>query len=739
MRAPWLASRSPRTVRAKSYLYPHCETPFRWIAGALAGFACVTACADNWEYTIKKGDTLIGLANRYFVDPTRWYDAQVLNNVRNPRRLQPGTPLYFPLDWLKDEPAKARVTGARGSINVTSATQPSGIPARTGDSLPSGARISAGANSSATIQFEDGSTALVLSETDLALSELTRKVGAGVAATVARLERGRIETRVKPQSRSTSRYEIQTPVVNMGVRGTDFRVAFDAEGAAARSEVLEGLVRAANAQGDASLAQGEGTVVARDAPPSAPIPILPQPNLDAVSARVERLPVRFRWETMADAVGYRVQLAADNTFAALISEGVFREPEAKFADLEDGRYVIRVRGVDRHGLEGHSAQRPIEVKARPEPPFLESPKTDGTVRGDRPKFAWAQVTEAATYRFQLAADAQFSSPIIDVPRLARASYAVEQALPPADYYWRVASWRANGDAGPFGDPQRFVLKAIPMFQAEVPPALSEAAVTLRWKAGAPGQKYRVQLARNDRFDPLLKDVTLDAPSIELLRPSGGTLFMRVQVLDTDGFAGPFGSTQRVDIPPQYPELKLITDRDKAEFTWSALGEGRKLHLQFSRESSFAKPLVDRIAEAPPIAIARPVGPQFFARMAVIDADGFVGPLSKTTPVQIATLYPGLSSPELERGQLTFKWSELPTGSRLRYQVASDAEFGTVLHDEVHTGMQFQMENPGTGEYFLRVALIDANGYASPFGPAHRFEVPREFPWPVLLVLPLLLL
>lgn len=51
-------------------------------------------------------------------------------------------------------------------------------------------------------------------------------------------------------------------------------------------------------------------------------------------------------------------------------DGTFETPTAKWADLPDGRYLLRVRGTDRTGLEGLNADRAFVLKARPEPPFI---------------------------------------------------------------------------------------------------------------------------------------------------------------------------------------------------------------------------------------------------------------------------------------------------------------------------------------------------------------------------------
>ena len=74
--------------------------------GILALLICIAhillapslARAADWEYSVRPGDTLIGLANRYLIDPEKWVDLQQLNAVKNPRKLQPNSILRIPVE-----------------------------------------------------------------------------------------------------------------------------------------------------------------------------------------------------------------------------------------------------------------------------------------------------------------------------------------------------------------------------------------------------------------------------------------------------------------------------------------------------------------------------------------------------------------------------------------------------------------------------------------------------------------
>ena len=76
-------------------------------------------------------------------------------------------------------------------------------------------------------------------------------------------------------------------------------------------------------------------------------------------------------------------------------------------------------------------------------------------------------------------------------------------------------------------------------------------VTLQWKGGSPGQTFQLQLARNREFSPLLKEEKLAEPKIQLQRPAGSAFFVRVGVIDPDGFVAPYGPTQQIDVARNY--------------------------------------------------------------------------------------------------------------------------------------------------------------------------------------------
>jgi len=165
----------------------------------------------------------------------------------------------------------------------------------------------------------------------------------------------------------------------------------------------------------------------------------------------------------------------------------------------------------------------------------------------QPTLRWAEREEIHRYRLQLARDDGEAELILDDANVAEGTLAVPQPLPPGKYSWRVAAIDEHGP-GPFGDRQRF--RRPPPGPLLDTPEIREEEVTLRWRAGLPRQSFHVQLAASAEFQPLLVDARTSDPHITIARPESGTYFVRVKIIDVDGFEGPFEAPQRIDIPAQ---------------------------------------------------------------------------------------------------------------------------------------------------------------------------------------------
>lgn len=521
---------------------------FRALRALFALAICATCATRVWadgrelELTIKAGDTLIGLADRYLAKPAEWPKVQRLNKVPDPRRLVPGSTLRIPVELLREESVQAEVVSVAGT-----ASKGDGARLAAGERLAPGTVIRTGQDGFVTVRAPDGALIALQPGSEARLTGIGRYVNTDIFSTVVRMISGRVEAAVD-KLRGPSRFEVQTDLAVAGVRGTRFRVAAIAgEKPRAQSEVLEGAVEFAGKAPGAKveIAAGFGSVTDEAGSPRAPAQLLQAPAFAATDALQERLVTRFRFPAVTGAGNYRAQVARDRDFRTGIAEGVFNTPEIKFAELADGDYFLRARAVDALGLEGRDAVFAFRLKARPEPPLASAPAANGKLRATTAEFAWAAQPEANTYRLQVAEDESFTRIIHDEAVAGEAF--TSKPMPFGEYFWRVRSIKGAGpaaDAGPWGDIRKFALRPPP--KTPEPPEESASGLMFSW-AAEPGQTFLFQVARDALFASLVIERNLTEPRITVPAPQPGTYFLRVRAVDADGFVGPFTAPQRFSV------------------------------------------------------------------------------------------------------------------------------------------------------------------------------------------------
>lgn len=520
-------------------------------------------------HTTARGDTLIGLGQRFLVDPSQWPELARANHLAQPNRLSTGVVLVIPLRLMVVEPVPGVVVAVSGDVSLLGKAgtvgSAAGTPLLAGQPVPEGSELRTGVGS-ATVRLVDGTVLRLRAGSSVQIDASSRVPRTGSVRSGVVLQQGQIEVQAQPASAGQPGFRVNTPQGVLGVRGTEFRVHAEAASATTRSEVLEGAVAAtgtraqpAQAAGVAGVAgvapsaqrvgAGFGVVVDRTGSVSPPVALLPAPNLAQLPALQERALVRFTLPALAGATAYRGQVARDARFDQLLADLQSESTELRIADLPDGDYVLRVRGVDTNGLQGFNADHAFRLKARPEPPLPQTPAPRAVIAGDRVALAWTANPDASSYRVQLSRSNDFTAPLLDLRGQTAGTLPLAD-LAPGVYYWRLASERSSTDQGPFGAVFQFELRAIPPLPKA--PGAAQVGVDddnlrLAWE-GAPGQTFEVQLARELAFATVLVQRTVTTPSLALGLPGSGRFYLRVRARDADGFVGPYGSAQQIDIP-----------------------------------------------------------------------------------------------------------------------------------------------------------------------------------------------
>ena len=521
---------------------------------------------DETPHVVQAGDTLEGLSQSYFGTPRLWHQLQARNKVKDPRQLQPGSVVWIPVGLLPAE--SAQVEFVHGDVKVHTAepgasTNPAAAanpPVAAGTMLAEGTRLQVGPNGFVTVRLADGSIVKVSAQSDVQLRQLRRRGRAGSVQSVVEIQRGSVESSVAPSTDASRRFEVRTPRAVTSVRGTRFGVALSESGDTTAA-VLQGAVavqsRTADnpAQHNAAatvLQPGQGLAVQADGTVGSPRSLLPAPDLTSLPAAVHDLGLlALNVPGQAGANAYQAIVARDAELTQVLRSGTFANGQLRWKGLDDGQYFISVRAIDAEGIAGLPTTQPLTVKTQPVPPLYQKPAPDAVVSNAGGQLLCTQVAGVRWYRIQVATQADFNAPVLDESRLDSCTLSVAH-LPVGRYFWRAASVRelpgGGVDQGPFAAPQPFKL-------VQQPPALSAQAlqaddggttVSLRWP-GQAGQRYRLQLAREMRFEKPVLDTLLDEPRWAASDLAAGTYFLGVQVLDPSGLQGDFSPPRSIRV------------------------------------------------------------------------------------------------------------------------------------------------------------------------------------------------
>ena len=336
-------------------------------------------------YTVRKGDELIKMSAESFSSPDDWKEIVTLNKMKDPNAIQPGQILKIPTRLMKLFPLNAKLVSTSGDVQL------GGAKAGVGAAVPEGSKLQTGRNSSAVLELADGSRVTMLPNTlaELATSRTYGLRGDASASGstnwfsgLLRLSAGALETLASKNVKRSSPLQIETPTSLVGVRGTQFRVAFDDPVSQnARTEVLEGNVRADNQkQGSGTdLAQGKGSVFNAAVKAIAVVDLPKAPDLSKVPELIFKPQALLPMPAGTSYKAFRTQIAGDQNFDKIVRDVVVKDGNAAFADLPNGQWFARVRSIRDDTIEGYDAVKVVQVMIPVQPG---QPARQWTITGD---------------------------------------------------------------------------------------------------------------------------------------------------------------------------------------------------------------------------------------------------------------------------------------------------------------------------------------------------------------------
>ena len=337
-------------------------------------------------YTVRKGDELIKMSAESFSSPDDWKEIVSLNKMKDPNAIQPGQILKIPTRLMKLFSKDATLVSTAGDVQL------GGAKVSVGTAVPEGSQLKTGRNSSAVLELADGSRVTLLPNT---LAELTTSRTYGLRGDTSasgssnwfsgllRLSTGVLETFATKNVKRASPLQIETPTSLVGVRGTQFRVAFDSSTSqSARTEVLEGNVRADNpAQGNGTdLPEGKGSVFNVAVKTITVVDLPKAPDVSKVPNLIFKPLALWPMPASTGYAAFRAQIAGDRNFDKIVRDVVVKDGNTDFSDLPNGQWFARVRNIRSDTIEGYDAVKVVQVMI---PPETGQPARQWTITGDR--------------------------------------------------------------------------------------------------------------------------------------------------------------------------------------------------------------------------------------------------------------------------------------------------------------------------------------------------------------------
>ena len=452
---------TPRTALNLRKKLPEAQSLFAWAALffiasliSFSVFAQAPASLGNagkepsLPYSVRPTDSLIKFTRDMLINPQAWPEVAKFNQLKDPNVIFPGQKLDIPLRFLKSKPSSAKVISAEGDATL------GGIKMQPGTPLIDGSQLKTGPNSSAVIELGDGSRVKVLPNSlaqlvtnrDYAMRDSSASGSTNWFSGLMRLTEGALEALASKTTNRATPLQIETPTSIVGVRGTEFRVAFDDPlRQAARTEVIEGKVRADNPaqRSGADLSGGMGAVIKPTEKEIKIVALLPAPDLANIPSDVLKPQANWPMPTLAGASAYHVQVASDEQFDKIVRDlKVANNSAADLASLPNGNWFARVRGIDALGLEGFNSVKLIAIKDSP-PSEWRVTYSSATLVGGKTVLSWqgqqagGQAMDPSNYTATLARDSALTQNAVTVQGNDGKASLVLGDLKPGVYYIRM--------------------------------------------------------------------------------------------------------------------------------------------------------------------------------------------------------------------------------------------------------------------------------------------------------------
>lgn len=181
--------------------------------------------------------------------------------------------------------------------------------------------------------------------------------------------------------------------------------------------------------------------------------------------------------------------------------------------------------------------------------------------------------------------------------------------------------------------------------------------------------------------------------------------------------------------PDVTQLAKLHERTILRFPLPTVSGAISYRGQVARDDAFNLVVAEIVSASPEIRVADIADGNYFFRARAVDGRGLEGRDATAHAFTLkARPEPPLVSVPPAKGkvratEVVFKWGENTEAATYHLQVARDAAFRTLAHDDKAVkGVQSVVGKLGVGDYFWRVASLRKDGDHGPFGDASGFSL-----------------
>lgn len=305
-------------------------------------------------YEMKQGDTLLALVAKYFASDLAFAEIVRINQIKNPDKIPAGKKVSFPRDLLLFSPAQAHLTTLECAEPVLSTTENKTL--KLGDALTQGALIKVPKGCEAGMTLEDASVVSLLPGTLVRIKTLRKTPLEKSPEVELELLGGRIELDVPKRQAGDAPYQVRTPSSLAGVRGTKFRVAFDAEQRNSQVEVNHGNVAARGSADKVEQSVRDNMGVAIDATGLAGgVEHLPHPPL-YTGFEGNATAAKLKFGASMQGLKYQVAKSTNANFVGRLEDELLQTPELDAQNLSAKATFYQWASLTKSGLLGANQQ-----------------------------------------------------------------------------------------------------------------------------------------------------------------------------------------------------------------------------------------------------------------------------------------------------------------------------------------------------------------------------------------------